>query len=950
MNQKFVLKHSVVAVALTLTSSQFALAQESAQPIAKVTITGSNIKRAAKEGTSPVEVLSAKQIAATGASTVQDLLHSIPAFGSGSSVDVIDGGFSKGASTASLRGLGSSSTLILLNGRRITASAYADPNQGKSAVYDLNTIPVSAIERVEIFKDGASAVYGSDAIAGVVNFITKSDYQGAQLSANYSGTAKNEFNRKAVNGIFGFGDLEKDRYNVFVSADLAERGSTLIRDVDAIDKTRLAAINNRLNPYSSSLSDQPFFYRERTAGSRSFANSYALRADVINRTNCPANKQITGSVADNNLLATSTLVGRTFCNFNLNDVAEAQGAGKDYNVLSRATVQLSPDLQSFTELGYSRSERTYLGAPSAVQSTSPSTVFSAGAAQDFQIILPIGHPDNPFPTSRSAVGFRLNGNGGSDNLNQAVRLVTGLKGSTGGFDWETAALYNRSERTANYYGLLYRPTLARIMTENRTIAATLADPTSAATVSNDGYSQVVQLDAKASTTIGKLPGGDIGLAFGVEGRQEKIGLSADPLTQRGDIVGLANTIINGSRKVYSAFVETRTPFAKTFEMDFAARYDKYPDNKSFVPKVGAKWDVSPMASVRGSFARGFRAPALIQISPGGVQSFSTVTDSVRCPDGVKPVNGADQADCAKGISSLSAGTPGLAPEKSKSFSLGVILAPTRDIDVLVDYYHIRKEQETALLSAQYVIDHPNQFPGAILRANNAGSLLVDANGNTIPNSGPLTAVNRSYVNQGSTEVSGLAFEVAMRKSLGEHGMLTGKLNWEYAISYRRAERPGEVEANAVGTAGGISDWATSVGDIPRNRGSYTLNWTRNVHSLSGSIDYVGPVSLLRRSDNNVIYPVPYCQYGVGQPSTAYQLGGLAKFSDYSNGTCGVNSFTTLGMAYTYTGIKNVTLNLNIRNLLDTAAPYDPRYPTGGYNSQLHNANGRYFKASATYTF
>ena len=950
MKQTFLLKHSVVAVALTLASSQFAQAQESAQPITKVTITGSNIKRAEKEGTSPVEVISAKQIAATGASTVQDLLHSIPAFGSGSSVDITDGSFSKGASTASLRGLGSSSTLILLNGRRITASAYADPNQGKSAVYDLNTIPISAIERVEIFKDGASAVYGSDAIAGVVNFITKSEYTGAQLSANYSGNAKNEFNRKAVNGIFGFGDLARDRYNVFVSADVAERGSTLIKDVDAIDKTRLAAINGRLNPLSSNLSDQPFFYRETSAGTRRFANSYAARADVINRLNCPTSNQITGDIVANNLLPTSTLVGRTFCNFNLNDYNEAQGAGKDYNVLSRATVQLSQDVQSFTEFGYSRSDRDYLGAPRSFQSTSPTTVFSTGAAQDFQVILPVGHPDNPFPTSRSAVGLRMNGKGGSDNKNETVRLVTGLKGTAGKFDWETAALYNRNERTEHYFGLLYKPTIQRIMTENRTLAATLADPTSTSTVENRNFSQVVQLDAKASTTIGTLPGGDIGLAFGAEGRQEKIGLTPDVQTQRGDIVGLANSAVDGSRKVYSAFVEARTPFSKTFEMDFAARYDKYPDNKSFVPKVGAKWEVSPMASLRSTFARGFRAPALIQVSPGGVQSFSTVVDSARCPDGVKALPGADQVDCAKGISSLSAGTPGLAPEKSKSYSLGLILSPTRNVDVLVDYYHIRKEQETALLSAQYVIDHPDLYPGAAIRATNPGSLLVDSKGNPIPGTGPLTAVNRSYVNQGSTEVSGLAFEVAHRLNLGERGNLSGKLNWEYALTYKRAERPGEREANAVGTAGGISDWATSVGDIPRNRGSYTLNWTQGVHALSGSIDYVGPVSLLRRSDNRDIYPVPYCHYGVGQPSTAYQLGGLPKFSDYSNGTCGVDSWTTVGVSYTYTGVKNLALNFNIRNLLDTAAPYDPRYAVGGFNQQLHNGYGRYFKVSATYTF
>lgn len=950
MKQQFILKRSVAAVALTLASSHVAMAQEAVQAPIKVIVTGSNIKRADKEGTSPVEVISAKQIAASGANTVQDLLHSIPAFGSGSSVDITDGSFSKGASTASLRGLGSSSTLILLNGRRITASAYADPNQGKSSVYDLNNIPISAIERIEIFKDGASAVYGSDAIAGVINFITKTEYTGVQLSASYSGNQQNEFNRKAVNGVFGFGDLTKDGYNVFVSADLAERGSTLIKNVRAIDTARLADVNARLNPLSSQLSNQPFFYRERTAGARNFANSQAFKADVINRTGCPAEQQIVGDVATHNLLATSTLVGRTFCNFNLNDYTEAQGAGKDANVLARATIALGRDVTSFTELGYSRSDRTYIGAPRAFQSTSPTTVFSLGSAANFQLILPVGHPDNPFPTSRSAVGLRMGGIGGSDNKNETVRLLTGLKGTAGTWDWETAALYNRNERTEHYFGLLYKPTIERLMTENRTIAATLADPTSTATVTNINFAQVLQFDAKASTSIGTMAGGDAGLAIGGEVRQEKIGLTPDALTQRGDIVGLANSSIDGSRRVSAAFVEVRTPFTKAFEMDFAGRVDKYPDQSSFVPKVGAKYTISPMATLRATVARGFRAPALVQVAPGGVQSFSTIIDSVRCPDGVKALPGADQVDCSKGISSLSAGTPGLKPEKSKSFGVGMILTPTNNVDVVLDYYNIRKEAETALLSAQFVIDHPADYPGRVVRDTNPAVQLVDAAGKTIPNSGPITAVNRAYVNQGSTEVSGLSLEVAMRKNMGEMGNLTSKLTWEYALSYRRAERPGEAENNAVGSNGGISDWATSVGDIPRHRAAYTANWTRGDHSLSGSLDFVSSVSLLRRADNTVTYPVPYCHYGSGQPSTAYQLGGLPKFSNAANGSCQVDAWTTLGASYSYSGIEHVVLNLNIRNLLDTKAPYDPRYPTGGFNSQLHNGQGRYFRASASYTF
>jgi iron complex outermembrane receptor protein len=955
LSKHFALKRSVLAVGLTLVSSTVVFAQQVAAdaPVQKVFVTGSNIKRADKEGSSPVATLSAKQIAATGANTVAELLHSIPAFGSGSSVDITDGGFSRGAATASLRGLGSSSTLILLNGRRITASAYADPNQGKSAVYDLNAIPISAIERVEIFKDGASAVYGSDAIAGVINFITKTDYKGGEMSASISANDDREFGRKNASAIIGFGNLESDRYNAFIAIDVAKRNSTLIKDEHDVEEAQYADINGRLNAFSSSLSDQPFFYRERTAGAKNFANSYALRADVLNSTNCPASQQITGSRTANNLSATDTLLDRTFCNYNIDDFSEVQSAGKDANVLSRVTFQITPDLTSFTELGYSRSERTYLGAPRAFRSTASTTVFAAdgSAPSQFQIILPVGHPDNPFPTSRSAVGYRfVNSRGGQDNLNETFRLVTGLSGKAGRFDWETAALLNRSERTEHYYGMLYKPTLNRIMTENRTLAATAADPTATRDLTNEGYAQVAQIDAKASTTIGTLAGGDIGVAFGGEVRQEKIGLTPDLATQRGDIVGLSNSTADGKRVVRSAFVELRTPFTKAFEMDFAGRVDKYPNlETSFVPKVGAKWELSPQVTLRSTFAEGFRAPALTQVSPGGVQSFSTVTDSMRCPDGVNPVPGADKVDCARGISSLSSATPDLKPETSKSFSFGAILNPTRNLDILVDYYQIRKEDETALLSAQFIIDHPAIYPGRVIRDNNPALLLTGTNGQAIPNSGPISQVNRAYVNQGSTETSGIDFEVAYRRSLGEMGRLTTKLDYSYTLSFRRAERPGETEANVVGTAGGISDWATSVSDIPRHKANLSANWTRGVHSLTGSVDFVSAISLLRRSEDKTVYPVPYCHYGAGQPATAYQLGGLPKFSNY-NTACEVESWTTVGVAYAYTGIKDVTLAFNIKNLFDIAAPYDPRYPLEGFNTQLHNGQGRYFKVSANYKF
>ena len=948
--QQLVVKRSVIAVAVALASSNAAFAQQAAQEanaasVQKVYVTGSNIKRADKEGSSPVATINAKQIAATGANTVSELLHNIPAFGSGTSNDITDGSFSKGASTASLRGLGSSSTLVLLNGRRITASAYADPNQGKSAVYDLNTIPVSAIDRVEIFKDGASAVYGSDAIAGVINFITKANYQGKEITASASANDNLEFARRNVSGVFGFGDLQEDRFNAFLTFDLASRDRTGIRDARDVKQHMYADINARLNEYGSYVSDQPFFFRERTAGARNFATTLATGADIINRLGCDPSQQITGNRDRHNLTATSMLNGRTFCNYDTWSNQEAQSKGNDANLLGKLTFQLTPDITAFVEAGYTRTEREYTGNSSTIASTSPTTVFRAdGTASDYQLILPAGHPDNPWANSRAAVAYRFAGiDGGSKNVNQSGRLLAGLKGTTGAWDWETALLLNRSERVETMKGMLYRPTIERIRSENRTLAQTAADPSAYRDVVNEGYAQVSQFDAKASRTLGQLAGGDIGLAFGGEIRQEKLSMTPDYQTQVGNIIGLANSLIDGSRMVKSAFVELRTPFTKNFEMDFAGRYDKYPTENSFVPKVGAKFVVNDKLTFRSSYAEGFRAPALSQIAEGGVQSFSTVTDTLRCPDSKNPLPGADSSDCSRRISSMSKANPDLKPETSKSYSFGAIIAPTRNIDILVDYYKIRKEDETALLPAYFVVDHPDLYPGLAVRDNNSGNLLIGANGQPIPGTGPLTAVNRYYVNQGATETSGLDFEVAHRLNLGENGRLTTKLDWSYALTFKRAERPGDKESNVVGTAGGYSDWATLVGDIPRHRANLSTNWTRGAHSVTGSVNFVSPISLLRRTDSWETYPTPFCHYGKGQP------GGLEKFSNWVT-DCQVPEWTTFNVAYSYSGFKNWTLSANIKNIFDTAAPYDPRYPTEGFNTQLHNAMGRYFRVSASYKF
>jgi iron complex outermembrane receptor protein len=913
----------------------------------KIEITGSNIKRTEKESSSPVQVITAADIRATGATTVLELMKTIPSIGSGGYNDTPDqNGFSKGVATTSLRGLGSSSTLILLNGRRMVISAFANPNNDKSTLYDLNSIPLSAIERVEVLKDGASAVYGSDAVAGVINFITRTNYTGAEVAVSDGLNEAKQFKKKNANISFGKGDLDADRYNIFGAIDLTHRDPTTARQATAgIKESEYEAINFRLNPYNSNISNQPFFYRESAPGSKAFTTG----ASVVNLKGCDPSRLITGGPANN--ITSGTLFNRTFCNYDLDQFTDIQGKADDVSGMLKFNYKLSENHTLNLEGEYTNSKRWYRAASPSISGTSQVANFSqGGAVAPFQAILPIGHPDNPFPGIRAAAVYRFEDKvGGSELTNTNYRLLAGLKGTIGVWDYDTALLWNRSNRDEVIFSQLYLPVLRQITT--RSLASLAADPNITKDIDQKGRAEVTQFDAHASTEFGKLGGGAIGVAVGFEVRKEVLTLTPDPYNAAGDIYGRANAFLDGRRTVSGAFVELRTPFSKSFEMDFAGRVDKYENLKAnFVPKVGAKWTATDSIALRGTYAEGFRAPALSQITPGGAQTFLNGTvDPIRCPDGVNPLPGAEKTDCSKSIAGIGGANPNLIPEKSKSFTLGLILSPTKDFDILVDGYKVRREGTVALSSSTFILEHNNNDTTQVLRDQNPLNLLVDASGKVIPNSGPLLGVLTPWTNQGSTETSGVDLEFKLRQNLGEYGKVESTLRTSYVLTFKQAEQVGDAEANVAGTRGGLSDWATSVGDIPKIKAYFSTSWKTGDHLLNGSVNYVGGISLLRRSDNAVTYPAPYCYYGTGQPSTAYSLGGLPKYTTYYP-DCSIEPWTTVNAGYTYTGFKNLTLGIQISNIFDKTAPYDPAASTNGYNSTLHNPYGRYFDFSARYKF
>jgi iron complex outermembrane receptor protein len=636
---------------------------------------------------------------------------------------------------------------------------------------------------------------------------------------------------------------------------------------------------------------------------------------MLFNTSCPADQQITGSVAGQGLLPTSTLVGRTWCNFDFDPFVEAQGYGRDVNIISHGEFKLGQNVSAFADVAYSRAQRDFTDVPIAIGTGNTTNWTAAGPGLSYQTILPIGHPDNPFPTT----------------LNEGKRVLAGLKGNHFGWDWESAFLWNRADNESTQFGRLFLPTLRKLTEQNWSLAQVAADPTIGHDVVTENMSQITQWDAKASTEFGHLAGGAIGFAAGVELRREKINLTPDELVATGQIFGLANTILNSSRDVKSAFVEARLPVLKNLEFDFAGRADKYPSIKTnYVPKLGFKWSALDTVAFRGTYAEGFRAPSLSQVVPGGAQFFlNGVRDPKRCEeDGITPKpGGGTTADCSKSVGGSGGFNPNLMPETSKSYK--IVLGGTSD-----------------------ALKDEDKVPGNVVRDPNPVNWIIGADGKPVPNSGPLLMILEPWQNRGLSELRGVDIEGHLRTNLGQYGSLSTTVRSTYTSTYNIQVHAGDPINNVVGAYPNIYDWALSSGNAqPRWKSSVSTNWKYADHSVNLSMNYVGSLSYLRVYDGDTTYAQPFCYYGTKKPTDAApdRNTSIPLYEDYYP-KCAVKEWVTFGFGYTYTGFKNWTMNLNIQNLLDEKAPYDPGYTAAGFNQKLHNPYGRYFNVRASYTF
>ncbi|MEO8383903.1 MAG: TonB-dependent receptor, partial [Betaproteobacteria bacterium] len=787
-------------------------------------------------------------------------------------------------------------------------AAYNDPNNGQSVIANLNSIPASAIERIEVLRDGASAIYGSDAIAGVVNVILRKDFTGGLATVTVSQSPRNEFLVKQANVAFGFGDIAKDRYNVFGTYERFERTPVLIKSEDNVDAFLQNPTYIQRQSVLSSLSYPGNYYREAVRGSGVFNTFQAARAGC-------------------------TQVIANLCRYNQWDDLEQSGKSIRDTGYVRGTIDFNSKLSGFAEAGYSQTTNTFTGAPTSSNPQTPTYWRNAtGQLLSFQLVLPVGHRENPYAFP---IGLRYRwidlGRGQVISKTEDTRILAGLKGNAGSWDWESSFLYNTS-KSENSRGrdLLY-PAVQTAINDGSwhfdgQNSQELIDRISARTTQT-GKSTAKIADFKGSTEFGNLPGGPIGIGVGGEFRKDDMVISPDQRIVTGQIVGLGASFANGSRNVASAYFEAVFPLMKNFEATIAGRYDRYSDFGSTTnPKVGLKWKVLPNLVLRSSYSTGFRAPSLAQTNPAAIRSFQAVNDPLRCPT----TN--TNEDCGR-IASLSSQivfNPNLGPEKSSSRSIGLVWDATKELNLSLDYFDIRRENEIDRFSSSFEVNQlflgDQRFASFVFRDPNPLSWIPG-----IPNSGPITGVDRKWLNLGKSQVSGLDLDVSHRLNLGAMGKLTTTASGTYNLTNKQSREKGDPLTNFVG---GLNDTVTGA-PVPRVRGNVALTWDYADWSVGTRINYVGGWNNFSSNfdcANTIIS---------GQPVI-----------NAIPGVCKVKAWRTVDVNVTYTGIKNLTVRMVVRNITDEKPPFD--YVNGdvtlGYNTGFHNALGIYPSLSASYRF
>jgi iron complex outermembrane recepter protein len=917
LKTEILLKRSVVAVALTLASTHVVMAQDGAKPIQKVMVTGSNIRHVDAETASPVQVLKREDIERLGVNSVREALDTLTASDNVLSDLSGSNSFASGGTGASLRGLGKQSTLVLLNSRRVAPYALADYNE---VFTNLDTLPISAVERIEVLKNGGSAIYGSDAVAGVINIITRSDYDGVVARmAHYQSTETSAFTTTTASITGGWGNLATDRYNILANVEVFQRNGVMWREVvDGINP-----IYGKKFSAVAEGSGQMF-------GNRGAPSTFSYPGNLIGQGALP------GCTTKD---ASGLCVHDRFSRF------QVQPAADRANALVAARFDLGNGLESYSELLYSHTKTEYQSAYNTYGSTTANTVWGdprTNASKTFIYRkLPATHPLN---TSGKALELRYrfsDAPSGSSAEGDQYRLLTGLKGNYKGYEWDSAAGIMGGKVTQRSQGSFSDSGFKQVIGDYRNANDPLffnrdykiGQQNSVATLNTlfptygyDGKTTHYFVDGKITGEIAQLNGRPVGVAAGGDVRHESFDISPTANLRAGDIVGNGASIAKAGRNAGSAFAEINVPLASKLELIGAGRVDKFGSfDAHFSPKVAARWEVAPQLLVRGTFETGFRAPNLTESAESTKFAFSnSVVDPKRCDQAqalAKDLRAAAAAlpstdpnkalltaradivnrdECATGVATITRNNPDLKPETSRVKSVGFVLEPVKGTSFTLDYWHIVRKDEIGIKDRNDLLASEDSLPKGVINrstdlSNDTTFITPEERAKYGVTAGRLVSISGQFENVAKTRTHGIDF--AFKSSFDTAaGRLTLDGNSTYLLNYQNwapgLDAYGDNLAGRYGSPKLVANTSASL-----KTGNFT-NSLRAVFEKGTSLntDYF---------------------------DASYTLKGCTA-KGWTADECRIADYHRLDYTLKWTGIKNLTLQLYVRNIQNKRPPYNLR--------------------------
>lgn len=866
----------------------------------RIEITGSAIKRIDGESALPVQVISREEINKAGLTTAAEVVSRIAAGANNltDGVSIGTGGFrdQMGMNAANLRGIGVSSTLVLLNGRRM--ANFASP--GDAAGVDLNNIPAAAIERIEVLLDGASAIYGSDAIGGVINFITRRDYQGVEVSATVGATGEGGGNKRRASVAGGLGDYSRDGFNVFGVID-AQKTTRL----DASQRQFISdlKIPQRLPDLLSSASFPGNMKLSSSQRDSLIADGFSTNGkDVISsKTINPA--AASGCNAPASLYLPDGIGGVDGCTYDYMRDIELYPKSEKSNLFGRGVLDLGGGHQLFGEVTVSRARTYYSGTPNRIDADIDVALIPSLAGTSLAA-LPVGDEDRSI-TVRSRLSEA--GPRTSELVSTGQRYITGVSGVLADWDYELGL--NHSTNTVSdrdHLGYLNEQMILDGFADGT------LNPFGASSAAGQALYAAAQIrgevrrstgtmdsvDIKGSRSLARLAGGDLALALGGELRRERQSYHQSQALADDLILGETSQGTDAdfgrSRKVSAVFAELNAPVTKELELQAALRHEHYQvTGGATSPKLGLRYVPMKEWLLRASVGSGFRAPSLSDLyRPVTQGSAATLVDPVCMA--ADPSN--TVTDCSDIWTTYNYSNPNLKPERSRQFSLGTVLEPQRGMSFGLDYWNIEKRDLISTLGVDVILAHLDKYDNLVHRDSDDWIDHID-----------LVKQNR-----GKQRISGLDVSASLsglKSSVGTFGV---RLNGTWTLNSEQQTGNGDPFVSNLGRF--IND-----GVVQRWRHTLSLDWERGDYAATLSNSYLsgyGDQQVVGKADRRV---------------TAYSLWNLSGAWDAT---------------------KNLTLRAGVQNLFDAAPPFSQQayFFISGYDPSYTDPRGRFFYLSGTYKF